>query len=347
MVHLARSYLCENEGNPSSGDRALARTWLAKAVQAGRTEEATTLAALLLDPRAGPVDAQASTAVLIEAAGKGNANAMVELARIAFLGQGMARNTTQAADWTERAASAGRIDAYARLASLYQTDTADGRHPDYANAFLWVQKGVARGDAEAFFGVGTLYEGGLGRPIDFARAEENYQRAADLGSAKAAYQLGLLAEAGHGRPIDLFRAASYFKRAADLGFAPAMIRFGQMAGSGRGMLRDDTAALIAFTKALQLGDPEGYWQAALLTDAGRGSPRNPQRAAGYALEAIVRGNAHALAAVETDLVDLSGDGRRALKQLLVTRGLLAHPSEGDALSAPERDALLAASRSAP
>lgn len=345
MERLALSLLKANDGKPSAADGVTARNWLIKAADAGRIGEATTLASLLLDDNVGPTDAAKAHQVLALAAGKGNAAAMVDLARLDFLGLGVLRDLTAAGDWTERAVSAGRPDAYARLAALYRTDTADGRRPDFAAAFLWAQKGTARSEPMAYFELGLLYEGGLGRPIDFAKAEENFGRAADLGFARATYELGLLSEAGHGRSTDLIRAAGYFKRAADQGYVPAMIRYGQLAAAGRGTSRDDAAALVAFTKALQLGDADGYWQAALLTDAGRGGPRNPQRAADYILEAVQRGSAAAIGALEGNLSEVSEDARRALKTLLLARGLVPVPSSGDSFGISEREALLASARS--
>jgi TPR repeat protein len=337
--------LKSNDGKPSAAESVSARDWLAKAFEAGRLGEATTLAGLLLDENVGPTNPARAHQVLSLAANKGNAAAMIDLARLDFLGLGAPRDLPMAGNWTERADAAGRPDAYARLAALYRTDTADGRRPDFASAFLWAQKGTARNEPMAYYELGLLYEGGLGRPIDFAKAEENFGRAADLGYARATYELGLLWDAGHGRSTDLVRAASYFKRAADQGYVPAMIRYGQLAAAGRGTPRDDAAALVAFTKALQLGDADGYWQAALLTDAGRGGPRNPQRAASYILEAVQRGSAPAISALEGSLSDFSEDARRALKTLLLARGLVPVPSSGDSFGISEREALLASARS--
>lgn len=345
MERLALSLLKPADGKPSATESANARDWLAKVVDAGRYGEATTLANLLLDDTVGPTDPARAHQIVSLAAGKGNAGAMVELARLDFLGIGTPRDVTACVDWTERAVAAGRLDAYARLAMLYRTDATDGRRPDFAAAALWAQKGTARSEPMAYYELGLLYEGGLGRPIDFAKAEENFAHAADLGFAKASYELGLLAEAGHGRSTDLIRAASYFKRAADQGNVPAMLRYGQLAAAGRGTPRDDAAALLAFTKALQLGDADGYWQAALLTDAGRGGPRNSQRAASYILEAVQRGNAAAITSLEANLSEVSEDTRRALKTLLLARGLVPVPSSGDSFGISEREALLASARS--
>ncbi len=345
MERLALNLLKSNDGKPSAAESVSARDWLSKAFEAGRLGEATTLAGLFLDDNVGPTDPAKAHQVLSQAANKGNAAAMIDLARLDFLGLGAPRDLLAAGDWTERADAAGRPDAYARLAALYRTDTAEGRRPDFASAFLWAQKGTARNEPMAYFELGLLYEGGLGRPIDLAKAEENFGRAADLGYARATYELGLLSDVGHGRSTDLVRAAGYFKRAADQGYVPAMIRYGQLAAAGRGTPRDDAAALVAFTKALQLGDADGYWQAALLTDAGRGGPRNPQRAASYILEAVQRGSAPAISALEGNLSDFSEDARRALKTLLLARGLVPVPSSGDSFGISEREALLASARS--
>src|ERR1051326_6873234 len=79
---------------------------------------------------------------------------------------------------------------------------------DYNRAVIEWQSAADRGDAEAQFGLGKLYELGLGDlKQDYKRADYWYRKSADQGNTEAQYRLALIWMAGgDGFPPDLIEA---------------------------------------------------------------------------------------------------------------------------------------------
>ncbi len=61
---------------------------------------------------------------------------------------------------------------------------------DYATAVAKFEKAAARGDAEAQFALGYMYDEGKGVPRDYAQAVRWYELAAAQGLAEAQFALG-------------------------------------------------------------------------------------------------------------------------------------------------------------
>ena len=322
--------------------------WYSRAAAAGRADSMVGLARLYLDGLGVVADPAKAHGWLEKAAALGDSGAMLQLGSLDFEGIGAPRDPNAAIGWFEKAAAAGRTESYARLGALYQASfeavRSDQTKPDFAQAFAWDEKGAALNDPQSFFQLGTLYEGGLGRSVDYAKAEGAYQRAGDLGFARAYFALALMAERGRGRPVDFARAVAYHRRAANLSYAPALVRLGQLTEAGSGTDKDETAALLDFTKALQLGNAQGLWYAAVMTDAGRGGPKNPDRVAGYLLDAYGQHEMHAVAALAGDLSGFSVETRIALQRQLQARGLLSDTTLDGTYDAATRDAVIASAR---
>lgn len=79
---------------------------------------------------------------------------------------------------------------------------------DYSQAFYWYQKAADRGNADAQFKLGLLYEDGLGVTKDYGQAKVWYQKAADQGNSDAAaglFRIGADPAVLKGSPTDLSR----------------------------------------------------------------------------------------------------------------------------------------------
>ena len=100
----------------------------------------------------------------------------------------------------------------AATASAAIADVAAGREAfekgDYQRAVLEWQNAADRGDGEAQFGMGSLYEIGAGElKQDYKRADYWYRKAAEQGNTEAQYRLALIWGAGgDGFPPDLIEA---------------------------------------------------------------------------------------------------------------------------------------------
>jgi hypothetical protein len=87
---------------------------------------------------------------------------------------------------------------------------------NYATSLkIWLAE-AEKGNVEAQYYVGKIYEGGLGTPPDYASAARWYQKAAAKGHGASQFALGSLYEKGLGVPADEKQAFSYYRSAAGL-----------------------------------------------------------------------------------------------------------------------------------
>ncbi|SUO96074.1 tetratricopeptide repeat protein [Suttonella ornithocola] len=88
-------------------------------------------------------------------------------------------------------AEQGNTKAQAELSIRY------GDAGNYADAFKWAQPAAEKGDAEAQFNLGWLYENGQGVTQDYNKACQWYEKAAAQGLAKAQQALEELQQKGY------------------------------------------------------------------------------------------------------------------------------------------------------
>lgn len=100
-------------------------------------------------------------------------------------------------------------------------------------AFDLFTEAAAKGDPEAMFELGKLYEKGIGTSQDIGKALELYARAADLGFADAINDLGFLHYQGAvGQKPDRKKAIELFLKAADLRHPQAMYNVAALIDDG-------------------------------------------------------------------------------------------------------------------
>jgi uncharacterized protein len=87
---------------------------------------------------------------------------------------------------------------------------------NYATSLkIWLAE-AEKGDAEAAYYVGKLYEGGLGTEPDYKTAATWYEKAAKAGHSASQFSLGALYEKGLGVPADPAKAFTLYRSAAGL-----------------------------------------------------------------------------------------------------------------------------------
>ena len=109
---------------------------------------------------------------------------------------------------------------------------------DHATALRGFRIHAERGDAEAQFILGIMYDDGEGVPQDYAEAVRWYRRAAEQGHASAQFNLGLRYDNGYGVPQDYAEALRWYRRAAEQGHAGAQNNLGLMYEDGAGVPKD-------------------------------------------------------------------------------------------------------------
>ena len=87
---------------------------------------------------------------------------------------------------------------------------------NYATSLkIWLAE-AEKGNVEAQYYVGKIYEGGLGTPPDYATAASWYAKAAAKGHSASQFSLGSLYEKGLGVTADKTKAFSFYRSAAGL-----------------------------------------------------------------------------------------------------------------------------------
>lgn len=100
-------------------------------------------------------------------------------------------------------------------------------------AFAMFSEAAGKGDPEAMFELGKLYEKGIGTDQDIAKALALYQKSADLGFADAINDLGFLYYQGAaGQKPDKKKAVELFLKAADLRHPQAMYNVAALIDDG-------------------------------------------------------------------------------------------------------------------
>ena len=109
-------------------------------------------------------------------------------------------------------ADRGDADAQYNLGVMY--NNGDGVPQNYAEALKWHRKAAAQGNGNAQFNLGRMYDYGQGLPQNYPEAAKWYRLAANQGVAVAQYKLGIMYHDGHGVPRDYVQAYMWFHVAA-------------------------------------------------------------------------------------------------------------------------------------
>jgi len=92
---------------------------------------------------------------------------------------------------------------------------------DHTGALLKWRDAAGKGNANAMFNIGVLYDQGQGVKQDYAEAMRWWRKAADKGVADAMSNIGVLYEQGQGVEQDYAEAMRWYRKAADKGHATA------------------------------------------------------------------------------------------------------------------------------
>jgi hypothetical protein len=111
---------------------------------------------------------------------------------------------------------------------------------------LRTQEAANRGNAEARYNLGVIYEHGDGVLQNWVKAAKWYHLAADQGYAAAQSNLGAMYDKGEGVPQNYQKALNWYRKAADQGNSTAQYNIGSMYATGHGVSQDDVTAHFWF-----------------------------------------------------------------------------------------------------
>lgn len=147
---------------------------------------------------------------------------------------------------------------------------AASRNGDYEIAFQELEPAAKRGNAEAQYHLGVMYDAGQGVAQDAGKAFRWYLNAAELGHKQAQYNAAVMYNEGRGVPLNPALAVQWFGKAAQQGLADAQFSLGVLYASGAAVKQDYVQAAQWYRKAAQQGDADAQYNLALLYGTGKG-----------------------------------------------------------------------------
>lgn len=176
-------------------------------------------------------------------------------------------------------AERGDPEAQYRVGLMYEF--GKGFPGSKSEAVRWIRKAADQNHASAQLELGILYTNGEGVAKDDAQAVSWFRKAATQGNATAQYNLGLMYAKGAGVNADVPQAIAWFQKAAAQGMAQAQFKVGVAYEFGEGVAKDDVLAYASYVVAARNGDK----QAPEKRDALAAKLSSTQRTEGDALAA--------------------------------------------------------------
>ena len=151
-------------------------------------------------------------------------------------------------------AEKGNAEAQYRIGRMYEF--GNGYPQDKTQGIAWVRKAADQGHVDAEQELGVVYATGDGVPQDDVQAVAWFRKAAEKGDATAQYNLGLLYAKGAGVPKDYAQSFDWWRKAATQGNADAQFKLAVVYHNGEGAPKDEVAALANATLAARTGEKE-------------------------------------------------------------------------------------------
>jgi hypothetical protein len=149
------------------------------------------------------------------------------------------------------------------------------KRQDYSTAAKELRPEAERGNAEAQYRVGLMYEYGKGFPLDKPQAVSWLRKAATQGHVAAQVELAVIYATGDGVKADDVQAVSWFRKAAEQGDAIGQYNLGLLYAKGQGIKRDDMQAIAWFRKSADNGYSGAQFKLGVAYENGEGVAKDP------------------------------------------------------------------------
>ena len=219
----------------------------------------------------------ADLTVLLDKAGKGDAEAQYQLAEIYAEAQGVEQDYAKSYQWAKKAADQGNSKAQYRLASIIFTgEFGPKNQPEALQLFLksavGLKKQAEEGDHDSQSKLGVLYAKGVGVKKDLTEAAKLFKQAAEGGHVKAQLDLAKSYFEGKGVDRNPTTAIHWFEKSAKAGHGQAQIELGLLYIQGIGCRQDIELGLTWIKKASTVRHPTYAKQAQTLLDRLKANP---------------------------------------------------------------------------
>lgn len=162
----------------------------------------------------------------------------------------------------------GDMNASYLAGLLYERGEGVGQ--DFNTAKKFYLKSVKQGNSHGYNRIGYCYKNGFGIDPNNSKAFEYHQKAADLGNADALSNIGFCYEHEIGVKKDYTKAFEYFKKAASLGNSHGLSNLGLCYEDGTGVDQDFSKAVKYLKEAANLGCPISSNRVGLYYEEGKG-----------------------------------------------------------------------------
>lgn len=211
------------------------------------------------------------------------------LGQMLHTGTGTAKDDMAAADYFERSAKLGNVNAQYALGKLWlESGTGD---PEQAVA--WITKAADAENAAAQYALAKLYRDGEYVQRDMAKAVELFTLSAEQKNEFASYQLGKLYLAGEDIPKDVAAAMKWLSLSADAGNQFAQYALAKLYLAGEDVPQDIGKAVELFTLAADQENQYAQYQLGKLHLSGEHLPKNVDTAIHWLEKAAAQENQYA------------------------------------------------------
>ena len=192
------------------------------------------------------------------------------LGQMLHTGTGTEQDDTAAADYLERSAKLGNVNAQYALGRLW-LDSETG-NPEQAVA--WITKASDGGNAAAQYALAKIYRDGEYVRRDISKAVELFILSAEQKNEYAAYQLGRLYLAGEDIPKDAAAAVKWLSFSAGLGNQYAQYALAKLYLAGEDVPQDISKAVELFRQAADQENQYAQYQLGKLYLSGEHLPKD-------------------------------------------------------------------------
>jgi localization factor PodJL len=175
------------------------------------------------------VPAGIEPASLVEAAAKGDTQALYEIAVRYTEGRGLAADRAEAAKWYKLAADRGLAPAQYRLANLYEK--ANGVERNLSEAKRYYTLAADQGNAGAMHNLAVLLASDAAGQPNFTAAAQWFIKASEFGVRDSQFNLAILYARGSGVKQDIEESYKWFSIAAKDGDTDAAQKRDEVAGA--------------------------------------------------------------------------------------------------------------------
>lgn len=208
------------------------------------------------------------------------------LGQMLHTGTGTEKDDRAAADYWERSARLGNVNAQYALGKLW-LEMGCGNSEQ---AVAWITKAADGGNAAAQYALGKIYRDGEYVQRDIAKAVELFTLSAEQKNEYAAYQLGRLYLAGVDIPKDVAAAVKWLSFASELGNQYAQYALGKLYLLGEDVTQDIEKALELFIQAANQKNEYAQYQLGKLYLVGEYLPKDVDTAIRWLTESAGQNN---------------------------------------------------------